>query len=1204
MLGASNNFSVGNLIVAYDKGSGTGATSEISWTGVTPGALTIAGSTGGGSLAEVTVGWANFPNTGSSSIGTIDMTGGTVNAAIDTLTLGLASASQVNAGTQANGTFIFTAGSVDVNTMIVGASTVANTTTTTVGSALGTFTIGGGTLQVNSALTLASSQGVVSPSGTFNLNGGVALIGCPIQGGGGTSTFNFNGGTLMAGTSSTNFMQGLTGANVGNSGAFINPNGNNITIAQALVPSSSTSAGGLTESGPGVLTLTGSSTYVGPTTINGVLNAGFLSNVNTPSPIGQGSAAGSPADLVIDGGTMQYTGSVPTGTNRLFTVGPSGAATLDASGNANGSVTIGSGGGAIAFANTSAPATLTLTGNGTGPAAGTLAAVIGDSNPGNFATSLVKMGAGSWNLTAVNTFSGPANVNAGGLYVNGSLPSSGTVNVAAGAVLGGTGSAGNAIVSSGGGIDVSGNSTATLTLASLNFIGNGAVYMPAFTGTSNLALQAGNLTAGGGAGSVQIDFPNAPLANGTYRLIGYSSIGGAGFSAFSVAQSGALGARQSTALLNNPNEIDYQVTGQTPYWNATQTDWLATNAWTLQPSGSQTTFVTGDNDVFDDSAGTGAIAVTINAANVAPISVTFNNNQASYNLSGAFGIVDGNTPTFLIKGGTGALTIANSNGYSGGTTLNAGLLNINNPSAIGSGLLTINSGTLDNTSGTAIAMTTNNPQLWNADIVFNGSNDLNMGSGTVALGASRVVTVLGSNLSVGGISGPGFSLTKAGTGTLTLAGANTYNGGTFVLAGLLQVTGGSNSLNTAGAITTSGGTLDLGGQGQSTSGLISFQGGGAQNGTLTETDASAFDAQSGNVTAVLAGDVGLNKTTAGTVVLGGANTYTGLTSVSAGVLQLSAPNGSLPPTSSITITGGTLDLGTQTQSTSGAISFQGGVVQNGTLVESNTAIGFDAQSGNVTAVLSGSVSLTKTTSGTVLLGGNNLYTGNTTVSAGLLQLAGTNAYAGTTNVSGGTLQTLATGALPATTTLVFSGSPTVDLAGTTSQTISGLTATAAGTSVIQNIGAGQTLSIVSSTTGAVVNLSSLTNENNVSVTMAGGGARRDGDQRLDPVELGRDPRPGNDAGPLRTEHLHGQRERARRGHQPRRRRSQRRQSAVSGVEQYDHRTELVRRQGPQQPRWHLWKHVPGRQQHVQRRQLLRRHRQARRWRRHPVLGYL
>jgi fibronectin-binding autotransporter adhesin len=1128
VLGAVNNLNVGNLTVAYDKNSTTGLASEITWTtiaplpAVQPGTLTLAGLSGAGSRAEVTVGQSNFGGgTGSSAIGMIDLTGGTVNAAIDTLTLGLASANQVDAGTQANGTFIFTAGSVNVNTMIVGQSAVTNTNVTS-GSAAGTFTIGGGTLQVNSAMTLASSQGAITPTGTFNLNGGVALIDCPIQGGGGTSTFNFNGGTLMAGTSSTTFMQGLTGANVGNSGAFINPNGNNITIAQPL-QSSGGSIGGLTESGPGVLTLAGSSTYVGPTTINGVLNAAFLSNVNTPSPIGLGSAAGSPADLVINGGTLQYTGATPTSTNRLFTVGASGAATLDASGNANGALTIGSGGGAIAFANTSTPATLTLTGSGAGAAAGTLGAVIGDSNPGNFATSLVKMGAGSWNLTAANTFTGQTNVNAGGLYVNGSLPSSGTVNVAAGAVLGGTGSAGNAIVSSGGGIDVSGNAAATLTLASLNFSGNGTVYMPAFTGTNNLALQAGSLTAGGGAGSVQIDFPNAPLANGTYRLIGYSAIGGAGFSAFSVAQSGSLGARQSTALLNNAGEIDYQVTGQTPYWNATQTDWLGTNAWTLQPSGLPTTFITGDNDVFDDSAGTGAIAVTISAANVAPISVTFNNNQASYNLSGAFGIVDGNTPTFLVKSGSGALTIANSNGYSGGTTLTAGLLNINNASAIGSGLLTINGGTLDNTSGAAIAMTANNPQVWNADIVFNGTSSLNMGSGTVALGASRVVTVLGGDLSVGGISGAGFSLTKAGTGTLTLTGANTYNSGTIVLAGLLQVAGGSNSLNTAGAITTSGGTLDLGGLGQSTSGLISFQGGGAQNGTLTETGVSAFDAESGNVNAVLDGNVGLNKTTSGTVVLGGANTYTGITSVSAGVLQLSAPNGSLPPASPITITGGTLDLGTQTQSTSGAVTVQGGVLQNGTLsttgaftiqggivqlgtlstsgvvtfqgglvqsgtfTETNTADAFAAQNGTVNDVLAGSVGLNKTTTGTVVLGGNNLYTGNTTVSAGLLQLAGTNSYAGTTNLSGGTLQTLVSNALPATTTLVFTGSPTVDLAGTTSQTIAGLTATAADTSVIQNIGAGQTLSIVSTATAAVVSLSATNATTNVSVTVSGAG---------------------------------------------------------------------------------------------------------------------
>ncbi len=1159
---ASNVLNVGNLYVAVGKeGGGGGTASVISFNGQ-PGTLTLNGASGPGSRAEVEMGVYNVNGTGNSPTGLINLTGGTANLNIDTFSLGVGSAANIN-GQSPAGTFIFNAGTVNVNNLLLGATTVANSAGTGAG-VFGTFTIGGGTLTVNNSFGLGFNQGGLTPPvGTFNLNGGVAVVACPIQSSGGTSTFNFGGGTLMAGASSTTFMQGLTGANVGNSGAFIVPGGNNITIAQALQPTGGTSTGGLTESGAGVLTLAGSSTFVGPTTINGAVNATFLANVNMPSPIGKGSASGSPADLVIDGGTLQYTGSVPASTNRLFTVGGSGAAALDASGNANGSMTIGSAGGAIAFANTTAPATLTLTGSGAGAAAGTLGAVVGDSNPGNFTTSLVKSGTGQWNLAAANTYTGPTNVNAGGLYVNGSLPSSGTVNVAAGAALGGTGSAGNAFVSPGGGIDVSANGSTTLTLTSLNFGGNGTISMPAFTNTGSVALLAGSLTAGGAAGSLQINFPNVPVPNGTYRLIGYGSIGGSGFSAFSVGQSGSLGARQTTALLNNPGEIDYQVNGQTPFWNGTQTDWKTTNAWTLQPSGVPTTFITGDNDNFTDSAGSGTIAVTISQGNVAPISVTINNNAASYSFGGAYGIIDGGSPTYLVKSGTGSLTIANTNGYSGGTTfsaglvtlnspmalgtgslavnggtlnanfaqsvsavtlgaavlnanaigalgsgpltigapsgsgtlsanfaqavssvtLNAGLLNINDPSAIGGGLLTIAGGTLDNTSGTPVALTTNNSQSWNADIVFNGSNSLDTGTGTVALGASRVVTVLGNNLSVGGISGTGFSLTKAGSGTLTLTGANTYDSGTLVLAGLLQVTGGSNSLSTIGGITTSGGTLDLGGQGQSTVGLISFQGGSAQNGTLTEAGASAFDAQSGAVTAVLAGNVGLNKTTTGSVVLGGSNAYTGKTTVGAGVLQLAAPNGYLPPVSAITITGGTLDLGTQSQSTSGVITFQGGIVQNGTLTESNTANAFAAQSGTVTAVLAGGVSLNKTTTGSVLLVANNLYTGNTTVSAGLLQMAGTNVYAGTTTVSGGSLQLLATNALPATTSLVFSGSPTVDLAGTTSQTIAGLTAT--GASVIQNIGAGQSLSIVSGTAGAVVNLSSITNENNVSLTVAG-----------------------------------------------------------------------------------------------------------------------
>ena len=188
------------------------------------------------------------------------------------------------------------------------------------------------------------------------------------------------------------------------------------------------------------------------------------------------------------------------------------------------------------------------------------------------------------------------------------------------------------------------------------------------------------------------------MANGTYRLLSYSgSIGGIGVGKVLVVQPPALGFRQSGSLQDNTSEIDYSIVGFTPYWNGQQSDWQSTNAWTLQPSGSLTTFHTGDNDVFDDSAGSGT-AITINQGNVIPISVTFSNTAAAYSISGSNSIAG---PAFLVKNGAGSLTIYNSNGYTGGTQFNAGTLNINNPAALGTGTFTINGGTLGNSSGGA-----------------------------------------------------------------------------------------------------------------------------------------------------------------------------------------------------------------------------------------------------------------------------------------------------------------------------------------------------------------------------------------------------------------------------------------------------------------------------------------------------------------------
>src|SRR4029450_4509838 len=105
--------------------------------------------------------------------------------------------------------------------------------------------------------------------------------------------------------------------------------------------------------------------------------------------------------------------------------------------------------------------------------------------------------------------------------------------------------------------------------------------------------------------------------------------------------------------------------------------------------------------------------VDISDANVAPGGVTFNNSTHDYTISSTagFGISSG----VMTKNGSGAVTITTANTYAGGTTLNAGKLNRNNASAIGTGALTITGGTLDNTSGAAVAPTGGATQNWNGD---------------------------------------------------------------------------------------------------------------------------------------------------------------------------------------------------------------------------------------------------------------------------------------------------------------------------------------------------------------------------------------------------------------------------------------------------------------------------------------------------------
>jgi autotransporter-associated beta strand protein/T5SS/PEP-CTERM-associated repeat protein len=764
----------------------------------------------------------------------------------------------------------------------------------------GATTINAGTLQIgeggNEDASISNSSIIINNASLVFKNKTDRTHAAQISGSGtfekrGTGKLTLIGNNTFNGTIQIFGAGGLQIGDGGTSGSLVsNVSGGSLVFNR----SDSSTYGGvfsgstLTKLWAGTLTLTGSNTYTGTTTISaGTLQIGAG---GTSGGISNSSGITNNANLAFNrSDATSYTGAI-SGSGNLTQLG-SGTLSLTGANTYTGTTTISAGTLQIGAGGTTGSLTSNITNNA--------ALVFNRSDDTTYAGSIsgngavTKSGAGTLTIIGNNTYTGATAISAGTLQIGSAnaLGSGGNITFGGGTLQFGSGfttDVSSRLKNSVAAIQIDTDNNNITFASDVDATNTGGLTK---LGSGNLTLTGNNTYTGGttvNAGTLLVTgSTSSVIVNNSGTLGGNGTLG-----AVTINSGGTIAPGNSPGTIRVGN---LTLNGGSIYnWQASSINGTAGTDWDLIASaGTLTLNATSGNPITISlsTLGSATLAGVKNASwqignftssinGFDASAFTFNSSNMTGTAGGYFMSLGSGNTTLLLNYKTAATWNTATGNWSTAAQWDGGSLPSNGDAIefSGSGGVSTNNSFLNSASGLTFLAGAGSYTVNGSALTLLGEGIVNDSANTqtlaldLTLGANQTFATNTANLIVSGAISGNASLTKAGNKTLTLLGSNTYTGGTTVSSGILAGT---------------------------TTGL---QGAIANNAVVN------FDQSfTGTYAGVMSGNGSLLKTGSGTVTISGTNSYTGGTQLDGGVLE--ALHANALGNGALTLSSGTLAVG-------------------------------------------------------------------------------------------------------------------------------------------------------------------------------------------------------------------------------------------------------------------------------------------------------